>query len=148
MKIQLERKLSSCPERLFCVVCHELFWVPSIRSLLYSDQNLIQGDVCSVCVTLNSSSFQKKLRNQANRLVQESILYPSRFDALRCQAVEILETSEERLKRPTVFHWFFKKLEILSEETQELEATRLGLAQSRQALPILPKDGRKHSKID
>jgi hypothetical protein len=146
MKIQLERKLSSCPERLSCVVCHEQFWVPTIRSLLYNQQNIIQGDVCSVCRELNSSSFQKKLRNQANRLIQESVLCPRKSEALRCRAVEILETSEEPLSRPTVFHWLFKRLEIMSEETQELEAARLRASECRYALPKSTDARLKHLK--
>jgi hypothetical protein len=139
MKIQLERKLSSCPDRLSCVVCHELFWVSSIRALLYDRQNLIQGDVCSVCVALESGNFQKKLRNQANRLIQESETDPKRSEWLQSRAVEILETSEESLKRPTVFHWLLKKLEILFEETQELEAARFGSSQSGYVV-ALPTD--------
>jgi hypothetical protein len=124
MKIQLERKLSSCPEQLTCVVCHELFKVRSIRALLWDNHNLIQGDVCSVCMKLESSDFQKKLRNQANRLIQESTIRSTSSNVLQSRAVEILETSEEKLKRPTIFHWLLKKIAIFAEENQELEAAR------------------------
>jgi hypothetical protein len=124
MKIQLERKLSACPDKMTCIVCHETFWTRNIRTLLYSSNNLLQGDVCPVCVRLRASRFQQKLRNQANRLIQESILNPARFDALQDRAIELLETSEEQISYPTVFHWFFKRLEIFAEESQELEAAR------------------------
>jgi hypothetical protein len=138
MKIQLERKLSTCPEQLTCVVCHEPFWVRNIRALLRDDHHLIQGDVCAVCMRLASSDFQKKLRNQANRLIQESTIDPIRFDLLQSRAVELLETSEELLKRPTVFHWLLKKIEIFAEENQELEAARFGSSQCQCALSSLP----------
>jgi hypothetical protein len=124
MKIQLERKLSSCPDQLTCVVCHELFWVRSIRTLLCDNHNLIQGDVCPACVKLESADFQKKLRNQANRLIQESTISSNYSDALQSRAVELLETSEEKLKRPTIFHWLLKNIAVFAEENQELEVAR------------------------
>jgi hypothetical protein len=124
MKIQLERKLSSCPDQMTCVVCHETFWVRNIRALLYSRNSLIQGDVCPGCVKLTPSRFQQKLRNQANRLIQESTLTPAKVQRLQDRAVELLETSEEPITYPTMFHWFFKRLEIFAEESQELEIAR------------------------
>jgi hypothetical protein len=125
MKIQLERKLSSCPDQMICVVCHETFWSPNIRALLYSRNNLLQGDVCSSCIKLRASRFQQKLRNQANRLIQESIVTPSKFQLLQDRAFELLETSEENITYPTMFQWIFKKLETFAEESRELEAARL-----------------------
>ncbi len=132
MKIQLERKLSSCPEQLTCVVCHELFWVRNVRALLCDNHNLIQGDVCPVCVKLESSDFQKKLRNQANRLIQESTISSTHSNVLQSRAVELLETSEEKLKRPTIFHWLLKNIAVFAEENQELEAARFTSYQCRQ----------------
>jgi hypothetical protein len=125
MKIQLERKLSSCPDQMTCIVCHEQFWTRNIRALLYSKNNLIQGDVCPSCIKLKALLFQKKLRNQANRLIQESILKPSQCDALQDRAVELLETSEEHIAYPTMFQWLLKKIEVFTAESQELEAARL-----------------------
>lgn len=124
MKIYLEQKLSSCPDQMTCIVCHNLFWTPNIRALLYDRHNLIQGDVCRSCLKLKSTHFQQKLRNQANRLIQESILIPQRFDALQDRAIELLETSEELISYPTIFHWFFKRLEIFAKDSQALEAAR------------------------
>jgi hypothetical protein len=127
MKIQLERALSSCPDQITCVVCHETFWVGNIRTLLYSNNNLIQGDVCPSCIQLTASNFQIKLRNQANRLMQESRasnITPARVQLLQDRAVEILETSEEHIAYPTVFQWFFKRLEIFAQESRELETAR------------------------
>jgi hypothetical protein len=131
MKIQLERKLSSCPDQMTCTVCHESFWVRNIRTLLYSDNNLIQGDVCLECTKLNASRFQKKLRSQANRLVQVASIHPERRDVIQERAVELLETSEEKIWFPTVLQWLAKKIQIFSEESRELEAARLGIDQCR-----------------
>jgi hypothetical protein len=131
MKIHLEQKLSACPEQMTCIVCHDLFWTPNIRALLYDRHNLIQGDVCRSCLKLQSTHFQQKLRNQANRLIQESIQIPQRFDALQDRAIELLETSEEQISYPTVFHWFFKQLAIFAQENQSLEAARFRTAACR-----------------
>ncbi len=142
MKIQLERKLSSCPERLTCVVCHELFWTTRIRALLRDNHGLIQGDVCSTCMKLETSDFQKALRNQANRLLHESTLDPDRADLLQARAIEILETSEERIKWPLFFHWILKQIEIFGEETLELEAARFGASSCQcnpASLPTRPR---------
>jgi hypothetical protein len=125
MKIQLERKLSSCPDQMTCIVCHETFWSRSIRALLYSKNNLLQGDVCPSCLKLKAFRFQQKLRNQANRLIQESIVTPEKFQILQDRAFELLETSEESISYPTVFQWIFKRLETFAEESRELEAARL-----------------------
>lgn len=125
MNIQLDRKLSSCPDQMICVVCYETFWSPNIRTLLYSNNNLLQGDVCPSCIKLRASRFQQKLRNQANRLIQESILKPEKFQLLQDRAFELLETSEEHLTYPTMLQWIFKRLEAFAEESRELEAARL-----------------------
>ncbi len=143
MKIQLERKLSSCPEQLTCVVCHELFWVRNIRALLCDSHSLIQGDVCPDCLKLESSDFQKKLRNQANRLMQESTENSARSNLLQSRAVELLETSEEKLKRPTVFHWLLKNIEIFAEANKELEVARFASSQCPCTLPPFPSAQRR-----
>lgn len=148
MKIQLERALSSCPNQMTCIVCHETFWVRNIRALLYSKNNLIQGDVCPSCIKLTASHFQKKLRNQANRLMQESRasnIAPARVQLLQDRAVEILETSEENIAYPTMFQWFFKRLEIFAQESQELETAR---QQSRlcECERRSPKSGRNSAR--
>jgi hypothetical protein len=131
MKIQLERKLITCPDQMTCIVCHESFWVRNIRTLLYSDNNLIQGDVCLECTKLKASRFQQKLRSQANRLVQVASTHPERRDVIQERAVELLETSEEKIWFPTVLQWLAKKIQIFSEESRELEAARLGIDQCR-----------------
>jgi hypothetical protein len=144
MKIQLERKLSSCPERLTCVVCHELFGTTRIRALLRDNHGLIQGDVCAACMKLETSNFQKALRNQANRLLHEAILDPARADLLQARAIEILETSEEQIQWPLFFHWILKKIEIFGEETLELEAARFGASSCQCNSASLPNRPRRH----
>lgn len=109
---------------MICVVCHESFEVRTVRALLCDDHNLIQGDVCPVCVKLESSDFKKKLRNQANRLIQESTISSAYSNVLESRAVELLETSEEQLRRPTIFHWLLKNIAIFAEESKELEEAR------------------------
>ncbi len=131
MKIQLERKLSACPDQMTCITCHESFWVRNIRTLLCSDNNLIQGDVCPECTKLSASKFQQKLRNQASRLVQIASTHPERHDIIQARAVELLETSEEKIRFPTVLQWLVKKIQIFSEESRELEAARLDIEQCR-----------------
>lgn len=131
MKIQLERKLNACPDQMTCVACHETFWVRNIRTLLYSDNNLIQGDVCLECTKLSASKFQQKLRSQASRLVQVASTHPERHDMIQERAVELLETSEEEIRFPTVLQWLVKKIQIFSEESRELEKARLGMEQYR-----------------
>ncbi len=49
MKIQLERRLPTCPPQLKCVACAQTFPVEKIRSLLCDRAGLIQGDLCPGC---------------------------------------------------------------------------------------------------
>jgi hypothetical protein len=91
---------------------------------------------------LETSDFQKALRNQANRLLHESTLDPDRADLLQARAIEILETSEERIKWPLFFHWILKQIEIFGEETLELEAARFGASSCQcnpASLPTRPR---------
>jgi hypothetical protein len=129
MKIKLERKLASCPNPMICVVCHHPFEVRDIRALLYSDHHLIQGDICPVCLRLKPALFQQKLKAQGDRLRWESAASSSSSGILQARAVELLETADESIQFPTIFHWLFKKIEILAAERQELEAAKLGIGQ-------------------
>jgi hypothetical protein len=43
-------------------------------------------------------------------------------------ALELLEFSQEDVKLPTFYKWWLKRIEIFSQESQELEAARLGLS--------------------
>ncbi len=54
----------------------------------------------------------------------------------RERALELLETSQEEVRFPTFYHWWFKEIEVFSEESQELEATRLGFAHSQSGVHL------------
>ena len=99
MKIQLERTLATCPSKLTCIACRQPFDVGRIRTLLCNDQGLIHGDVCPDCLKSKASGIKQQLK-----------------------------VFTEDIKLPKFYQWWMKKLEILSQETQELENARLGLS--------------------
>ncbi|OUC16121.1 MAG: hypothetical protein B0A82_03415 [Alkalinema sp. CACIAM 70d] len=127
MKVQLERRLPSCPEQLECVICHQKFIVPRIRRLLCNDEGLIQGDLCPHCLKLKTAAIQHKLRQQSGQLLQQANHDRDQSLSLRQRGLELLTLSQESLTRPSLYTWLSKRLEVLSQETQELEAARLGL---------------------
>lgn len=127
MKVQLERRLPSCPEQLDCVICHQKFIVPRIRRLLCNDEGLIQGDLCPHCLKLKTAAIQDKLRQQSGQLLQQANHDRGQSLSLRQRGLELLTLSQESLTRPSLYTWLSKRLEVLSQETQELEAARLGL---------------------
>jgi hypothetical protein len=96
MKIQLERKLPTCPARLRCVACSQAFEPEKIRSLLYDRAGLIQGDLCPTCCKLKANDLQQKLQ------------------------------SSEEIKRPRFYDRWIKQWVILSEAAEEIEQARLG----------------------
>jgi len=96
MKIKLERTLANCPTHLRCTICSRPFEVGKIRKLLCDSNGLIQGDLCSTCSKLSSKHLKQKL-----------------------------QTNEEIIQ-PKFYQWWFKRLTILSEATQEIEQARLG----------------------
>jgi hypothetical protein len=125
MKVQLERRMSSCPNHLQCTVCGQKFETPKIRALLYNNQELIQGDVCSDCLQLKTDEIKQKLRERAHLLRQIE------QTTIQQQAIELFAAAEEELKLPTFYERWLKRLEIFSEETQELEAARFGACACR-----------------
>jgi hypothetical protein len=127
MKISLEVKLNSCPNYLRCVVCDRLFHPNKIRTLLYSDRGLLQGDICAHCLHLKADKIRNKLREKAliNLINTNNCNRPNSIH--KPQALELLSLSKERVKFPKSWQWLLKKIEIFSQEYQELEASRLGL---------------------
>ncbi len=129
MKIQLECTLGTCSPKLPCIACQRTFEVGRIRTLLCNDQGLIYGDVCPDCLESKAIGIQHKLKQRA---VQQM----SKYRKGECQhsirayrsALELLELAEAPLKLPSFWQWLLKKLEVLSQETQELENARLGLS--------------------
>lgn len=128
MKIQLERRLTSCPDNLRCTACNQMFGVGQIRLLLRNDRGLIQGDVCPDCSKLKPSEVKQKMANRAAQLIQQSAQSSSEAVFSRQRALELLETSKEAIERPTFWQWILKRLEIFSQESQELELARFGLS--------------------
>ncbi len=132
MKVQLERKLTSCPSQLQCVVCHQRFAPGAIRSLLCSDRGLIQGDVCPHCLKLKASEIKQKIADYSYQLTQQLEsdrgVNATKAIALRQQALELLSCAAEELTLPTVYDWLLKRIEIFAQDSQELEAARYGLS--------------------
>ena len=125
MRICLERKLTTCPRQLLCTVCRQKFEVHKLRKLLYNDAGLLQGDVCSECTELRPSAIRSKMREHASLLMHYPELNSSSLISARDRALELLEASQEAVKFPTFYQWWFKKIELFSEESQAPEATRL-----------------------
>lgn len=136
MKIQLERKLRSCPDRLRCVVCDRAFNSDRVRSLLCHDDGLIAGDVCPHCLKQGADRLRQELRDRAatafSRISTQISTSPRSIDdatiSLEREALELAEMAEQPLKLPPVYAWWWKKLEILAAETQALELARRGAA--------------------
>jgi hypothetical protein len=129
MKISLEAKLRSCPNYLRCVVCDRLFLTNKIRTLLYSDRGLLQGDICSHCLRLKANTIRNKLREKAliNLINTDKLNRPNSIH--KPEALELLALSKERINFPSSWQWLLKKIEIFSQENRELESSRLGLTQ-------------------
>ena len=127
MKIQLERKLYPCRDNLHCTVCQQMFSVGQIRSLLHRDSGFLQGDICPKCAKLTAKDFKQKMVLNARILLQQANLQDSQTITLHEQALELLETSKEDVKFPTFWQRWLMQLDVLAQDTQELEAARLGL---------------------
>jgi hypothetical protein len=128
MKIQLERTLTSCPNTLRCTICSQAFEVGRIRTLLYSDRRLLQGDICSDCFKLDAKAIKLKMRQQAERLLSQPALTNSRSQAPHNLALELFEVSKENIKFPAFYQRLAKRIEVFVQASQELEAARLGLS--------------------
>jgi hypothetical protein len=126
MKIQLERRLVSCPDTIQCTVCARPFAVDAIRSLLYGDRGWLKGDVCPHCLHLSTDAFKQNLWTQAMHLRGSSAGCHSHRRRRHQESLECLELSQEDLHGPTWWHWWLKRWEIFAQESQELEADRVG----------------------
>lgn len=122
MKIKLDRKLTSCPDRLRCIICRQVFKVSIIRTLLYNDKGLIQGDICSQCLKLRAEEIKQRIREQAMLLMEIPELYSFSTISSQERALELLECSTEKVKFPSFYQWLIRKIEVFQESGQ-LEAT-------------------------
>lgn len=127
MRIQLERKLYPCRDNLRCTVCQQVFHVEPIRSLLYQDSGLLQGDVCPNCARLPATEFKQRMVLNARILLQQESLQDSQTMTLHARALELLEVAKEPIKFPPFWQQWLMQLGVFAQDTQELEAARLGL---------------------
>jgi hypothetical protein len=127
MKIQLEQRLPACPEQLGCIACTQNFMTPNIRSLLCNDAGLIQGDLCGHCRKLPAKAIQRRIVARSVSLQLQADRDEDQALPRRRQAFDLLLLSQENLTLPNIYTWLRKRWEILSQETQALEAARFGL---------------------
>ena len=127
MKIQLERKLPSCPERLTCAVCCQPFAVAPIRLLLFTDQGLLRGDVCSHCQHLSSSSIRETLRERAILLKRQSELQSPSTITIHQLASELMICSQEAVQFPSLVQWWHKWWEIWTDQSAAGETAQWAL---------------------
>jgi hypothetical protein len=99
--------------------------VARIRTLLYNDKGLLQGDICRECLKAGSEGIKERIRKQAVILMtqQPSSSFQQVSDLKL--ALELLENSKENVQFPTRYQWLLKKLEIFLLGSQELEAAEL-----------------------
>lgn len=129
MKIKLDRKKVSCPANLICAVCGHMFKVDRIRTLLYSDRGLLQGDICPNCIKTGTIGIQEKLKERVWSLLLKSDGFVSYNSYKRERAAELLEIAEEEVIFPSFWQWWLKRITIFAEESKELEKARLGASQ-------------------
>jgi hypothetical protein len=131
MKIQLERKLHPCQDKLRCTVCQQIFVVGQIRSLLYQDSGLLQGDVCPTCAKLSAQDFKETMVLHARILLQQGNPGDSQTITLHERALELLEIAKEPIKFPSFWQQVLMQIDVLAQDTQELEADKFGLHNNR-----------------
>jgi hypothetical protein len=126
MKISTERIFSHPSQAVYCVVCGQPSLAEPYRAILSSDRGLIQGTVCPQCCKLKAIDLQQKLHDRGMTLLRQSYQLDEQGGELRDRAQELLQLAQEPVKSPNFLQRWFKQMTILSEETQELEAARLG----------------------
>lgn len=126
MKIQLERKLYPCRDNLRCTVCQQVFHVLPIRSLLYQDNGLLQGDVCPTCAKLPAAEFKQRMALKARILLQQESAQDAQTMTLQARALELLTVAKEPIKFPSFWQQWLMQLDVFAQDTQELEAARFG----------------------
>lgn len=128
MKVLLDRPLMLFHHPLHCVVCRSPFFVGELRTLLYNDRGLLQGDICPACLELSPTRIKQKLRQHALVLAQQADSDPELADLLAARTTELLDCATEALKLPSFWQRVWKRIEIFLEATQEQEDNRTGLS--------------------
>jgi len=126
MKISTERTVNHHPQAFHCVACTQPFTTDLHRAIVYNDRGLIQGDICPQCSQLKASELQQKLHDRGTLLLRQSDKADKQSSELRDRAQELIQLSQESVKSPNFLQRWFKQMTMLSEETQDLEAARLG----------------------
>lgn len=142
MKIKLERKLTSCPEKLRCLVCDLVFEPNFHRALLYSDKGSIEGDICPHCLQLNAEQIKDYLREKALVLIARSSFSHVPSGLSYDRGLELLELSKENIKFPNFWQRLIHKIDIIAQESEELdEEMAIYDYQDRARLEKLFRDG-------
>jgi hypothetical protein len=97
-----------------------MFGGGSIRALLYNHHQLLQGDVCTECMQLGASRFRQKLHDRASLLLKISQMDDEMRVAQRQRALELLDLAKEAVHFPAPYQWWWKRLEVLSEDAEDL----------------------------
>ncbi|MBW4516992.1 MAG: hypothetical protein KME11_17415 [Timaviella obliquedivisa GSE-PSE-MK23-08B] len=111
MKIQLEHRQSSCPQKLRCIACRQIFAVGRVRSLLVNDEDRIQGDLCSKCVRLTADEIRLILTEQVWLMLEQPQLFQHQVESPETLALELFEVALEDLEIPSSYQRLMKTLE-------------------------------------
>jgi hypothetical protein len=135
MKVQLEHRLSSCPPKLRCIVCRQVFMAGRIRPLLVNDEGWIQGDLCPECVSLPANEIQLILADQAWLMLEQPRLFQHQVESPETLALELFEASLEEIKVPNFYQWLMKTIEShFFVNPDEDQVTIEAIATSNQSL--------------
>ncbi len=115
MKVQLERRLTSCPSEIECVVCRKRFEPQVLRSCLCNDQGLIQGDCCPKCLKLGSDYILEAMSDQTKKIREK-------LDSMFLESV-----AENKVKLPTILQRLSKSLQVFLEESYELQIAKMAI---------------------
>jgi hypothetical protein len=59
-------------------------------------------------------------------LLQQAELSETLMVSARDRALELLQAAQEEVKYPSLLDWWFKKFQVMSEESYPIESTQIG----------------------
>lgn len=92
------------------------------------DTDKANGDICCKCLKLTANAIKQEILLSPNLLSNQPNLASSRTISPPELVLELLECAVEDVKFPTFYQWLIKKIEVFSQEYQEIEAARFSLA--------------------